>query len=99
MDMVSIKRFLRPEKPKPGDYIRFLQLALNGISLHAAETNESNLARFRQEVSSISQQLNDKSSTEELQSAVGFVTRAAEGYNRIAERITNAHLQELQTML
>ncbi len=97
--MVSIKKFLMAGKPNSGDYIRFLQLLLNGISLHAAEANDSNLTKFRKEVSVISEKLSDKSSGEEIEAAVGFVTRAAEGYNRIALRTNQAHLSELQAML
>jgi GGDEF domain-containing protein len=99
MDMVSIKKFLRPGKPKPEDYIRLLQLALKGISLHTVEANESDLTKFRQEVSTISGKLGERSSAEDIETAVGFVTRAAAGYNRIAARITQAHVQELQAML
>ncbi len=99
MDMVSIKKFLRPGKPKPEDYIGFLQLLLNGISLHAVEANESDLTKFRKEVATISEQLSDQSSAEDIHNAVGFVTRAVAGYNRIAARNAQAHLSELQAML
>src|SRR5580698_3906468 len=99
MDIVSIKKFLRPSKPKPEDYVRFLQLLLNGISLHAVEASESDLTRFRSEVSTISGQLNAQSSAEEIDTAVDFVNRAVAGYNRIAARVTQAHLAELQAML
>ena len=97
--MVSIKKFLKPGKPNPEDYIRFLQLLLHGISLHAVEANESDLTRFRQEVATISERLSVQSSAEEIQAAVGFLIRAVAGYNQIAARITHAHLHELQAML
>lgn len=99
MDIVSIKKYLRPGKPKPEDYVRFLQLLLQGISLHAVEASESDLTRFRKEVGTISQQLSVRSSAEDIEAAVGFVIRAVAGYNGIAARITRAHLNELQTML
>jgi GGDEF domain-containing protein len=99
MDIVSIKRFLRPEQPKPESYIRFLQLLLNGISIHAIDGNELELARFRQEVAGISSKLNVHSTAEEIEVALGFVIRAVTGYNRMAARITHAHVNELQAML
>jgi len=99
MEIVSIKRFLRPGPPKPESYIRFLQLLLNGISTHAAEGNEIELARFRQEVATIAGQLTVESTTEEIETALGFVMRAVTGYNRMAVRITQAHVNELQAML
>jgi GGDEF domain-containing protein len=99
MDMVSIKKFLRPEQPKPEHYIRFLQLLLNAISVHAAEANEIELTRFRQEVSNITETLSVRSTAEQIEVALGFVIRAVTGYNRMAARITQAHVNELQAML
>jgi GGDEF domain-containing protein len=99
MDIVSIKKFLGTEKPKPEDYIRFLQLLLKGISLHAVEANEIELSRFRQEVSDISGTLSVHSTAEEIDTSIGFVIRAVTGYNRMAARISHAHVQELQDML
>lgn len=99
MELVSIKKYLGLRKPRPEDYIRAFQLLLNEISLHAVEGSENDLATFRQEVSAISEKLNDKPSAKDLEAAVGFVIRAVSGYNRIAARITQAHLNELQAML
>ncbi len=99
MEMVSIKKFLRAGKPGPGEYIRFLQLLLEGISLHAVEASETDLTRFRNEVSAISEKLSERSSSQEIEAAVDFVIRAVDGYNRIAARIAQAHLGELQAML
>jgi GGDEF domain-containing protein len=99
MDIVSIKKFLRQEKPKPEDYIRFLQLLLNGVSSQAVETNDIDLTRFRQEVADISGQLSVQSSAEEIEAAVEFIIRAVTGYNRMAARNTHAHVHELQDML
>ena len=72
---------------------------LNEISLQAVEANESDLTRFRKEVSAISGKLSEQSSSEEIHAAVDFVTRAVAGYNRIAARTAQAHLSELQAML
>ena len=96
---MSIKKYIRPGKPDPEDYIRFLQLLLKGISLHAIEANETDLSRFREEVSALSAKLNENSTSEEIDAAVDFVIRAVEGYNQIAVRMTQAHLGELQAML
>ena len=99
MDIVSIKKLLQPEKPRPEDYTRFLQALLNGISSEAVEANERDLASFQQEVSNIAEKVTVHSTTEEIDAAVGFVLRAVAGYNRMAVRVTKAHVQELQTML
>jgi GGDEF domain-containing protein len=99
MDMVSIKKYLRPGKPGSDDYIRFLQALLTGISLHAVEANETDLTRFRLEVSAISAKLDEHSTSEEIDAAIDFVIRAVDGYNQIASRMSQAHLAELQAML
>ncbi len=99
MDIVSIKRFLRPEQPKPENYIRLLQFLLTGISIHATEASEIELTRFREEVENISKQLSVRSTAGEIEVALGFVIRAVTGYNRMAARITQAHVNELQAML
>ena len=99
MDIVSIKKFLRPETPKAADYIRLLQLLLKGISTEAVDAGEQELASFRKEVAGISQQLSIQSTAEEIESAAGFVLRAAAGYKGMTSRMTKAHVQELQGML
>jgi GGDEF domain-containing protein len=99
MDMVSIKKYLRPGKPKPEDYIRFLQLLLQGISLHAVDADQEELVRFRLEISTISERLDDQSSAEDILVAMGVVIRALAEYNRTSAKATNAHLRELQAML
>ena len=93
------EEFLKPQQPQPEHYIRFLQLLLNGISVHAVEANEIELSRFRQEVSNISDKLSVRSTAEEIEAALGFVIRAVTGYNGMAARITRAHVNELQAML
>ena len=56
MGMISIKKFLKPERPKPGDYIRFLQMALEAITLHATRTSKcEDVARFRQEAPAVTE--------------------------------------------
>jgi GGDEF domain-containing protein len=99
MDLVSIKKFLRPGKPRPEDYIRFLQLLLQGISLHAVEADEKDLFRFRHEISEISERLSDQSSADDILVAVGTVIRAMSENSRTTARHTHAYLRELQTML
>ena len=99
MDIVSIKKFLRPEQPKPQDYIQFLQQLLNAISLQAVQATDVELTPFRKEVSTIAGRLNSASTAEEIGGVVGFVIRAMTGYNRLAARMTHAHLNELQAML
>jgi GGDEF domain-containing protein len=99
MDIVSIRKFLRPEQPKPENYIRFLQLLLNAISAQAVEASEIELTQFRQEVSGLAGKLTVHSTAEEIEVALGFVIRAVTGYNRMAARIAQAHVNELQTML
>ena len=99
MEIVSIKKFFEPETPKPENYIRFIQFLLNAISVHAVEANEIELTRFRQEVSNISETLSVRSTAKEIEVALGFVMRAVAGYNRIAARMTRAHVNELQAML
>ena len=70
MGMISIKKFLKPERPKPADYIRFLQMALEAITLHATQTSKcEDVARFRQEAPAVTEQLSEQSSIEEIEEA------------------------------
>lgn len=100
MEMISIQKFLKPGTPTAGDYIRLLRMTLDAISLHAEQTSKSDdLTQFRKEVATVSRQLNEQSSLAEVEQVVDFVIRAATGYDRIAARTADAHLQELQAML
>jgi GGDEF domain-containing protein len=99
MDIVSIKKFLKPGKPKPEDYIRFIQLLLQGIELHAVEADALAFSQFRQNISTVSGRLSEQSGGEEILAAMGVVIRTMSEYNQVATRVSQAHLRELQAML
>ena len=99
MDLVSLSGHLISTVLAPADYIRYLQLLLQGISLHAIESDPEALCRFRNEIVSIADALDAESSAEDLALNVGKALRALEEYNQSAAGSLSSHANELRSML
>ncbi|HEY3940741.1 MAG TPA: diguanylate cyclase [Bryobacteraceae bacterium] len=99
MDLVSLSGHLTSTVLAPADYIRYLQLLLQGISLHAIESDPEALCRFRNEILLIADALNADASAEDLALNVGKALRALEEYNQSAAGSLSGHASELRSML
>jgi GGDEF domain-containing protein len=99
MDLVSLSGHLKSAVLTPADYIRYLQLLLQGVSLHAIESDPEALCRFRNEILSIADALDECAGADDLALNVGKALRALEEYNQSAASSLTGHANELRSML
>jgi len=97
--MTAILSFLKPEKPRTLDCVRFLRLLLQGMSLHAAEGRAEEVSRFRAEIDGVSERLTARSSSEEILVEIGAVIQMLKEQKARSDGFMNAHVRERQAML
>jgi GGDEF domain-containing protein len=99
MQLVSFKSFLKPGKPVAPDFVRFLCMLLQGLSIHVIEGDSEDLAAFREETAPLADQLSENSSTDDILMATTVALRSLEEYNRRTKKFISAQSLELKTAL
>jgi len=86
-------------RPRPPQFIEYLQILIRGISLHAIEGEPDDLKQLQQNLSAIAESLSDESAPDDLLVAIGKTLRALEEYNKRAAVIFKGQVDELRGML
>src|ERR1700678_830109 len=98
MLMTSIKSFLKRGKPTASDFIRFLQLLLQGMTVHGAEGAADDMGRFRDELAAVSDRLTEQASAEEILLGIAAAIHAMDEFNRRSSTFLKARTREMQGM-
>ena len=99
MNLTSLKSYLRIERPRAPDYVRFLHILLNGIALHAVENKAGELGSFRHALDHICRGITNESSVDEIVEKIHAALRALDEYNGGVSGGLRAYSEELKGIL
>lgn len=99
MDLVLLGSHLKSGPLAAADYIRYLQVLLTGLAIHAVEEDPVQLRDFRDGIASITASLNEDSTDEDLLVGTGKALRMLAEFNQSAAETRKKHADELRLML
>ncbi len=103
MAMVSLKRYLTGEKPKPEALIaallRFIQLTLQGIELNAVEGDKPECLCFRERIHALAARLDAGADPEKLLVLAGELNNCIETYHCSVNRFVRLQSHEYRTIV
>jgi GGDEF domain-containing protein len=99
MDLVSLKSFLKAGKYRSDEGVRYFQLLLRTIALHAVEADPIEQQNFREQISEIAERLNADYSGEALLQATAAASELIERYNLQATQHMTGYARELHSVV
>ncbi|HMJ60653.1 MAG TPA: hypothetical protein VK493_02780 [Bryobacteraceae bacterium] len=99
MDLVLLGSHLKSGALAAPDYIRYIQVLLTGLAIHALEGDATQLQNFRDQISSITASLDEESTDEDLLVNTGKALRILGEYNQSVADARKRHSDELRLML
>jgi GGDEF domain-containing protein len=99
MDLVSLKSFLKAGKPRSDVGVRYFQLLLRTIALHAVEADPDEREKFREQIAEIAGRLDVDDSPEALLNGTAAASELIENYHLQAAQHMTAFARELQSIL
>jgi GGDEF domain-containing protein len=99
MDLVLLGSHLKSDALTAEDYIRYIQVLLTGLAIHAVEEDPAQLRDFRDQIASITASLDEQSTDEDLLVSTGKALRMLAEYNQNAADTRKKHADELRLML
>lgn len=99
MDLVLLGSHLKSGALAAPDYIRYIQVLLTGLAIHALEGDPTQLQNFRDQIASITASLDEESTDEDLLVNTGKALRILGEYNQSVADARKRHSDELRLML
>ena len=99
MDLALLGSHLKSGALTPPDYIRYIQVLLTGLAIHALEGDATQLQNFRDQIASITASLDQESTDEDLLVNTGKALRILGEYNQSVADARKRHSDELRLML
>lgn len=99
MDLASLKSFLKAGKYRSDESVRYFQLLLRTIALHAVEADPIDQQNFREQISEIAERLNADDSGEALLQATATASELIERYNLQTTQHMTGYARELHSVV
>ncbi len=100
MELLPLKTLWKSGAPSAADYVRFLRSILENVPVQTGVQAESaEEARFRSELTALSSALNERSSCDEISSAVNAGIESIKAFGAASVKRSSARIEEMNALL